>query len=242
MVSPARIDAFDFPVGRPLAKKYEIIQKMGSGWEGEVYLIREMATRIERAAKFFYPQRNIGNQTLKRYAKKLHALRDCPIIVPYYTQETIVYRRQMVSFLVSEFVEGTQLNEFLKSQPGRRLSPFQAIHLLYALAKGIEAIHAKKEYHGDLHSGNVMVRRFGLGFDLKIIDFFHWNHPKPENIRDDIVDMIKLFHESLGGASQYAKQPDAVKAICCGLKKSLILKKFPTATKLRHYLESMTWG
>ena len=147
----------------------------------------------------------------------------------------------MVSFLVSEFVEGCQLSEFLMSQSNKRLTPFQAIHLLYALAKGIEAIHAKKEYHGDLHSGNVMVRHFGLGFDLKIIDFFHWSHPKPENIRDDIVDMIKLFHEALGGAKHYAGQPDEVKSICCGLKKSLILKKFPTATKLRQHLESMQW-
>ena len=57
-----------------------------------------------------------------------------------------------ISFLVSEYVEGELLTEHLKRQTGKRLHPFQAVHLLYALAKGIECIHSVGEYHGDLHS------------------------------------------------------------------------------------------
>ena len=135
------IDSFDFAPGRILAKKYEVISRLGAGWEGEVYLVRETATDIERAAKFFFPQRNPKNRNLLFYAKKLHKLRQCTILIHYLTQETILFKGQPISFLVSDYVEGELLSDFLKRQPGQRLSPFQAVHLLHALAMGIEEIH-----------------------------------------------------------------------------------------------------
>ncbi|MCH8043431.1 MAG: serine/threonine protein kinase, partial [Planctomycetes bacterium] len=40
---------------------------------------------------------------------------------------------------------------------------------------------------------------------------------------------------------RYAKHPQQIKTICCGLKRSLILKKYRTAGQLREYLEMMQW-
>lgn len=235
------LETFNLAPGRSLARKYEVVARLGTGWEGEVYKIRERSTGIERAAKFFFPQRNPKNRVLTWYAKKLHKLRHCPIIIQYQTQETITFRRQPVTFLVSEYVEGELLSAFLARQPGQRLSVFQALHLLYGLAAGIESIHQLREYHGDLHSDNVIVRRYGLGFNIKLVDMFRWEMPKRENIQDDVVDMVKIFHEAVGGAPRYARLPREAKAICCGLKRSLILKKFRTAGHLRRYLETMQW-
>ena len=177
----------------------------------------------------------------KLYARKLHKLRHCPIIIQYYTRETIRFRRTPITVLISEYVEGERLSDFLSRQRGRRLMPFQAAHLLYALAKGMEQIHHAREYHGDLHTDNIIINRYGLGFDLKVIDFYHWKDSIRENIAYDIVNMIRVFYEVLGGARHYARLPDNIKWICCGLKKSLILKKFPTTAKLREHLESMEW-
>jgi tRNA A-37 threonylcarbamoyl transferase component Bud32 len=235
------LETFNLAPGRPLARKYEVVTRLGTGWEGEVYKIRERSTGIERAAKFFFPQRNPKNRVLTWYAKKLHKLRHCPIVIQYQTQETITFRRQPVTFLVSEYVEGELLSAFLARQPGQRLSAFQALHLLYGLAAGIESIHQLREYHGDLHTDNVIVRRYGLGFNIKLVDMFRWEMPKRENIQDDVVDMVKIFHEAVGGAPRYARLPREAKAICCGLKRSLILKKFRTAGHLRRYLETMQW-
>ena len=55
------------------------------------------------------------------------------------------------------------------------------------------------------------------------------------------MDMIHIFYEMLGGAKHYSKQPAGVKAICNGLKRSLILKKFRSASQLRRYIETMQW-
>lgn len=237
-----KIDSFDFYPGRVLAGKYEIVMQLGGGWEGEVYLIREIATGIERTAKFFFPQRNIRDKAVKYYAKKLHKLRHCPIVIQYITQDKITHSRIPITFLISEFIEGELLSQFLDRQPGKRIMPFQAIHLLHALASGMESIHRIHEYHGDLHTDNIILQRYGLGFDMKLIDMFQWSAPRSENIRDDVLNMIRVFYDALGGQKHYAKQPEEVKAICCGLKSSLIFKKFRTARHVREYIETMEWN
>lgn len=235
------IDTFDLYPGRVLARKYQVVSLLGTGWEGEVYKVRELATGIERAAKFFFPKRNPRDRTVNFYAKKLHKLRHCPILIQYHTQEKIIFHRKPLTFLVSDYVEGELLSDFLARQPGNRLTAFQGLHLLHALATGIAMIHNLREYHGDLHTENVIVRRYGLGFDLKLIDMIHWGAPKPENIHDDVCDLIRIFYDAIGGQRYYARQSPEIKAVCCGLKRSLILKKFRTAGRLREYLETMHW-
>jgi serine/threonine protein kinase len=235
------LDSFGLYPGRILARKYEVLSLLGAGWEGEVYKIREIATGIERAAKFFFPLRNPRDRAINFYAKKLHKFRHCPILIQYHTQEKIIFDRKPLTFLVSDYVEGELLSGFLLRQPGKRLNAFQALHLLHALASGIAIIHDLREYHGDLHTDNIIIQRYGLGFDVKLIDMIHWGTPRPENIHDDVCDLIRIFYDSIGGQKHYAKQSPEIKAICCGLKRSLILKKFRTAGRLRDYLETMQW-
>ena len=235
------ISEFNLRPGRILARKYQVVELLGAGWEGEVYLIKEMATGIERTAKIFFPQRNILDKAVLFYAKKLHKLHHCPITIQYSSQERLVFRNIGVSMLISEYVEGELLSQFIARQPGKRLTPFAALHLLHALAVGMECVHSMGEYHGDLHTENVIVQRYGLKYDLKLIDMFNFGKPNKENISEDTIDLIHIFYQSLGGKKHYHKQPPEIKAICCGLKRSLILKKFNSASKLRHYLDTMQW-
>ncbi|NIQ01048.1 MAG: protein kinase, partial [Nitrospinaceae bacterium] len=231
-----KITSFDLPPGRTLAGKYRVVDQLGSGWESEVYKVREINTGIERAAKLFFPHRNLNNKTARFFARKLHKLRTCSVLIQYHTEERITFKRWPVTVLISEYVEGELLSHFLKKFPGKRLPPFQAVHLLYALTKGIEEIHRLREYHGDLHTDNIIVNRFGLTFELKLVDLFHWSAPKTENMQDDICGAIHVFYESLGGKKYYARQPKTVKKICLGLKRTLILKKFRTSSDLRKSL------
>ena len=232
---------FDFQPGRQLAGKYEVIDLLGDGWEGEVYRVREITTGIDRAAKFFYPARNVNDKTLKFYAKKLNILRKCSIFVPYLTHDQIRHRNRVVKFLVSEFVEGLILKEFISKQPGQRLTVFEGLHLLYALTAGLEEAHALRDYHGDLHDGNIIISRQGTGFDVKLIDIYRWKGPNSDSIHEDVFDVIKIFYSAIGGRKHYARHRPEIKEICCGLKRSLILKKFRSAGQLRRYLENLEW-
>ena len=51
----SKITRFKLPEGELLAGKYEVVARLGAGWEGEDYLVREKGTGIERTAKFFPP-------------------------------------------------------------------------------------------------------------------------------------------------------------------------------------------
>jgi hypothetical protein len=237
----ARIKRFHLERGRILGGKYVVEELLGEGWEGEVYRVRERRTRIRRAAKLFYPERNPRNETAARYARKLEKLRACPIVAQYHHSEALQVRGVSVTGLISELVEGESVAELIARQPGRRLQPFAALHLLRELVVGLECIHGAHEYHGDLHAYNVLVRRVGISYRLKIFDFFYRGRPSRAERQDDVIDAVRLFYDALGGRRRYAKHSPEIKAICCGLKRGLICRKFPTARRLREHLESFEW-
>src|SRR3954469_21096906 len=232
---------FDFPPGRSVAGKYVIDKPLGSGWEGEVYAIIERSTGIRRAAKFYYPHRDPMGQAAIAYARKLDALRHCPILMQYHHQEVAWVRRRKVTIVISELVEGQKLSEFLVAQKQHALTTFEALHVLYALAKGIAPIHNRGEYHGDIHDENIMIRRFGVGFEVKLLDFFDLGRPTRSKIHKDVLNLIEVFHTIVGGRDRYAKQPRVVKDIVRGLKDSLILARFQSAGDLQQHLETLEW-
>ena len=235
------IDAFDFPPGRVIGGKFVVEGLLGSGWEGEVYRVTELRTGIRRAAKVFYPQQNRHDRAARFYARKLERLRKCPILIQYHHSETFWHRNTRITCLISDLVRGELLEDFIARRPGKRLHPFEGLHLLHALAAGVEEIHRVKEYHGDIHDRNVIVTRQGIRFEIKLLDFYHWGRSDGSKIKDDVIQMVRLLYDAVGGRKRYAAQPPEIKAICCGLRRSLISRKFPTAGHLRRHLESFEW-
>src|SRR3712207_5492561 len=140
------------------------------------------------------------------YARKLDALRHCPILMQYHHQEIAYFKRKKVTVVVSELVEGQKLSEFLAAQPDQKLSTFEALHVLYVLAKGIAPIHARGEYHGDIHDDNIMIRRQGIGFEVKLLDFFDLGRPTKRKVCKDVLNLIQVFYALVGGRKHYPSQ------------------------------------
>ena len=236
-----KVSRFDFPAGRTVAGKYVIERPLGSGWEGEVYVITEKLTGIRRAAKFYYPHRDPMGKAAITYARKLDALRHCPILMQYHHQEVAYVKKRKVTVVISELVEGQKLSEFLQAQPKHVLSTFEALHVLYVLAKGIAPIHLRGEYHGDIHDDNIMIRRQGIGFEVKLLDFFDLGRPGKDKIRKDVLNLIEVFHTIVGGRAHYSEQPKVVKDIIRGQRDSLILERFQSAGDIQRHLETLEW-
>ncbi|HHH26899.1 MAG TPA: hypothetical protein ENK57_00905 [Polyangiaceae bacterium] len=129
----------------------------------------------------------------------------------------------------------------MKQQPGGRLRGYEALHLVHALAQGLEEIHAAKEYHGDLHAGNVLVKREGIFFKPRLFDFMSQQGGPREHMLNDIVNVTRLLYDAVGGRAHYRSQPEPIKAVCCGLRSDLVKKRYPTARHLRRYLETFEW-
>ncbi|MDD0851812.1 protein kinase [Halobacteriovorax sp. GB3] len=229
---------FNFPEGKILSKKYEIVQRLGGGLEGEVYLVRELGTGIERAAKFFYPSHDWNKRKIQSYAKKLHKLSSCNSLIKYVSKESMIYNGQEVTYLLSEFVEGSTLCQYMDLYYKKGLPFYQALHILYAVVKAVEEIHLKKEVHGDVHEENIIIQKSGLKYEIKLIDVFHQRRGA---IQDDVIHMCQLLYYLVGGKKKYAKQPSIIKGICLGQKQTLIRKKFKNPTMLRIYLENTPW-
>jgi len=159
----------DLRPGMTLGRNYFAVEFLGSGWEGEVWKVEERATGIPRAAKIFYDRPGLRKGQIRRYAQKIYRLRSCPIVTQYHHRDVARVGGGPVEILVSDFVQGEVLSRYVQRQPGRRLPVYEALHLLHSLALGIEQIHVHGEYHADVHTGNILMKRRGLAFELHLI-------------------------------------------------------------------------
>ena len=233
--------SFNFRPGRCIGPQYEVVSLLGSGSEGEVYKILERETGIHRAAKFYYPNMEPHDRAVVWYAQKLNHLRSCPIVLQYHHTQAIQVARKRVLCLISDFCEGVQLEQWLLQQKGHRAPPFTALNVLYRLVQGLELVHGVGEYHGDVHSQNILLRPRGISFELKLVDFFNWGPPAKHKKQQDILDAVRVFYECLGGRRYYREQAPQIKYICSALRRDLLFERFPTMSALRVYLESFEW-
>ncbi len=233
---------YDFAPGKILAKKYEVVSHVTSTNDGELYRLTEKATGIERTAKFFYQNHLNKNTKATIYAQKLHKLRHCKILMHYRTQETVSIAGIPVSFVVWDQISGMQLEDFITQQKDGRLSLFEALHLLHAVASGLDAIHSMQEYHGNIAAENIIVRRKGIGFQVKLINMSLEDRPVSRTINEDVVNLVKIFANIVTPPRHSAKIPDSVKSLYSNLKTVRTGDRLKNAGALKKHLETMLWS
>ena len=148
-----------FLLGQQLGK-YQILQTLGSGGFGTVYLVKD--TWIDKKCAIKVPHRQgVDFGELLREPRLLAAL-DHKNIVRIITAE----KADDYFFIVMEFVEGETLEAILSRDKVIELA--RALDFSRQICEGVEHAHRQGVLHRDLRPGNVLVTASG---EIKIADF-----------------------------------------------------------------------
>jgi len=149
-------------IGRTLLH-YEILEKLGEGGMGEVWLARDTRLDREVAIKVLSPEVAADPERLERFrreAKAVAALNHPNIVTIHSVEE-----ENDVPFFTMEFVEGETLSRII---PKEGLDPRRFLDLAIPIADAVSAAHESGITHRDLKPGNIMVSGRGR---LKVLDF-----------------------------------------------------------------------
>jgi len=142
---------------------YRILEKLGEGGMGIVYLAEDERLHRKVALKTLPPALADDPHRLARFEREVKSVATLnhPNIVTIYSVEEADGRR----FFTMEHVEGRTLSQLIP-QGGLALEEF--LKIAVPLADALAAAHAKGIQHRDLKPGNVMVNSDGR---VKVLDF-----------------------------------------------------------------------
>jgi eukaryotic-like serine/threonine-protein kinase len=142
---------------------YQIIEKIGSGGMGDVYLAQD--TRLDRRVALKLLSKSIADDAerllrFEREARSASALNHPNILTVYEFGEA-----GGVQFLAAEYVSGRTLRELLATGA---LPLEKALDITIQIASALQAAHSAGIVHRDIKPENVMVRADGY---VKVLDF-----------------------------------------------------------------------
>ncbi|HMF17151.1 MAG TPA: serine/threonine-protein kinase, partial [Gemmataceae bacterium] len=143
--------------------RYELLEKLGQGGMGSVFLARD--TKLDRrvAIKFLAEPSAADPAAVARFQREARALAQLshPGIVQAYDSEAAAGKH----FLVMEYVEGTSLAVLL--QENGSLPPARAADYIHQAARALGHAHGKGLVHRDLKPSNLLLTPAG---QVKLLD------------------------------------------------------------------------
>src|ERR1044072_8817179 len=147
------------------ASHYRILQRLGGGGMGEVYLAEDLRLHRQVALKML---RRGGDEDarnrLLREARVASTLNHPNIAVIYEIDEMEVEDGRR-SFIAMEYVPGQTLSQFVRAHP---LDVPEAVALVRQVAEALAEAHDRGVVHRDVKSSNVMVTESRR---VKVLDF-----------------------------------------------------------------------
>jgi serine/threonine protein kinase len=201
-----------------IAQKYRLLERLGAGGMGAVYLCEHVRMGRRVALKILPVQQAEDPASLERFYREARAAArlDHPNIVRAHD----VDHEDKLHFLVLEFVDGCNLHDFIRKNG--TLSAERAAHYIRQAALGLQHAHEAGLVHRDIKPGNLLIDRQGVVkiLDMGLARFFHedsaafvneyevgyiigtGDYIAPEQIVDSRVD-IRADIYSLGGTLYY---------------------------------------
>lgn len=154
--------------GAVLDGKYEIVESLGQGGMGEVYLTRHLHLQELRVVKILRQDLATEETAQKRFTREARLATQIkhPNVAILYDFSRL---EEGAFYMVWEHIEGKDLGDWIHERGP--LPPLPAIDLAIQGLRGLEAIHANGVIHRDISPDNMMIARDRRGrYLVKIID------------------------------------------------------------------------
>ncbi len=151
-------------VGKILAKRYELIEKIAEGGMARVYRGRDLLLKRTVAVKVLKDQMTGDAAFIRRFEREAQsaAALSHPHIVSIYD----VGEQDGIYFMVMEYVDGKNLKEYIRAKG--RLPVHEAIRIARQIGEALEEAHKAGVVHRDIKPQNILFSREGK---VKVTDF-----------------------------------------------------------------------
>ena len=143
---------------------YVIVDALGAGGMGEVYLARDMRLDRTVALKVLSKDISLDQRRMQRFrqeAKVASSLNQPNILTVYEFGEV-----EGLTFIATELVDGQTLREHAR---GKRLKLTEILDIAIQVLAALDAAHEARIVHRDIKPENVMIRR--RDHVVKVLDF-----------------------------------------------------------------------
>jgi len=142
---------------------YKILEKLGEGGMGVVYLAEDTKLKRKVAIKFLPHHISSNNEDRQRF--EIEAQAAAALNHPNIAHIYAIEEKDDEMFIVMEYIDGIELKDKIKSGP---ISTYEAIYIAMQIVEGLDAAHTKGIVHRDIKSSNIMITEDGK---VKIMDF-----------------------------------------------------------------------
>ena len=172
------------PVGTLLSGRYEILKTLGLGGFSIVYSAFDKKLETEVAVKELFPPslafRKPGEERVIINGRKSdfdylldRFVLEARTMAKYNSDPNIVNIFDCVlenntAYIIMEYLDGQNLEEYTQSQPEGKLGLEEAISIIGCVLDGLDRVHKKGIVHRDIKPKNIVLTKNG---EVKIIDF-----------------------------------------------------------------------
>jgi TolB-like protein len=184
----------------PEVSHYRILEKLGEGGMGEVYLAEDTLLDRKVALKFLSERFQEDPTARKRFLREAKSA--AAIDHPYICNIFDVGDEGGRSYIVMEYVTGQTLEERLREGP---LPVSQALAVSSEIAEALEEAHGKNLVHRDLKPSNIMLTPGG---HAKVMDFGLAKQMAPDDVQSEDETQSKLTRQGLTAGTLTYMSPE----------------------------------
>lgn len=155
-------------ISKVLGKRYEILEKIGTGGMGNVYKAHDR--RLDRivAIKVLKLEYNDDNNFIRKFKRESLAAASIshPNIVGIYDVGSETLDNEVVHYIVMEYIDGKTLKDLINEEG--RIPEKRALNYAIQIAEALKIAHSKHIIHRDIKSQNIMVTKDDR---VKVTDF-----------------------------------------------------------------------